>query len=210
MISRVASDMAMASPGFNLFLACIILGGLLLCILLVVARIARKAHGLPPTDDADPAAPASVANASDYVRSKFLLTAAEYSFYKVLNQVIGPDRITLIKVRVADLVEVRDGLDRSAQTAARNRINKKHIDFVICDRVTCVPLVCIELDDRSHDRPERQTRDAFVDAVFGTVGLPLIRQPAQRGYELPDLRRRLAEAVPAFAGGLPPSMKESI
>lgn len=192
--------MAMASPGLNLFLACVILGGLLLCILLVVARIARKAYGLPAKDDtSEDAAATSASNATDYVRSRCLLTAAEYSFYKVLNQVIGPDRIALIKVRLADLIEVRDGLDKSAQTAARNRINKKHIDFVICDRVSCVPIVCIELDDRSHDRPERQTRDAFVDAVFGSVGLPLIRQPAQRGYELPDLRRRLAEAVPALA-----------
>lgn len=190
----------MASPGVNLFLACVILGGFLLCALLVVARIARKAHGLKADDDvADSSTPTSPANASDYVRNKYLLTAAEYSFYKVLNQVIGPDRFALIKVRIADLVEVRDGLDRSAQTAARNRINKKHIDFVICDRVTCLPIVCIELDDRSHDRPVRQTRDDFVDAVFASIGLPLIRQPAQRGYELPDLRRRLIEASPAFA-----------
>lgn len=191
----------MSSPGLNLFLACIILGGFLLCALLVVARIARKAHGVRADDDsADASTPTSPANASDYVRSKYLLTAAEYSFYKVLNQVIGPDRFVLIKVRIADLVEVRDGLDRPAQTAARNRINKKHIDFVVCDRVTCVPIVCIELDDRSHDRPDRQTRDAFVDAVFTSIGLPLIRQPAQRGYEFPDLRRRLIEASPAFAG----------
>lgn len=42
--------MAIASPGLNLFLACVILGGLLLGILLVVARAARKRHGLAPED----------------------------------------------------------------------------------------------------------------------------------------------------------------
>lgn len=191
--------MAMSSPGLNLFLACVILGGFLLCALLVVARVSRKAHGLKADDDStDVGTPTSLANASDYVRTKYLLTAAEYSFYKVLNQVIGPERMTLIKVRIADLVEVRDGLGRPAQTAARNRINKKHVDFVVCDRVTCVPIVCVELDDRSHDTPDRQSRDAFVDAVFSAVGLPLIRQPAQRGYTLPDLRRRLSEASSVF------------
>ena len=43
--------------------------------------------------------------------------------------------------------------------AWRNRIHAKHIDFVLCDPGNLQPILCIELDDPSHNRPDRIERD---------------------------------------------------
>ena len=66
------------------------------------------------------------------------------------------------------------------------------------------PRVAIELDDSSHAREERQTRDAFVEKFFEASGLPLLRVPAQRAYNISEVRSRLS---PFFAeSALPPPL----
>ena len=108
------------------------------------------------------------------------------------DQVLPADRIVLVKVRLADLFDVKDGLERGPRQTALNRITRKHLDFVVCNRAACVPVLAIELDDASHSRADRQTRDLFVDGLCRAAGLPLVCQPAQRGYTLEEVRAALA------------------
>ena len=76
--------------------------------------------------------------------------------------------------------------------AARNRIQQKHVDFLLCDPATMRPLAGIELDDASHARADRQERDAFVEQVFTASALPLVRFPAQRAYTLAEVEGKLS------------------
>jgi len=64
----------------------------------------------------------------------------------------------------------------------RNKIDRKHVDFLLCDPATMKPRCGVELDDSSHARRDRQDRDEFVDQVFAVAGLPLVRVPAQAAY----------------------------
>ena len=50
-----------------------------------------------------------------------------------------------------------------------NKINRKHVDFLICDDETLKPLVGIEIRRFTHERKDRQLRDQFVDRVFETA-----------------------------------------
>ncbi len=52
-------------------------------------------------------------------------------------------------------------------------------------------LVAIELDEPSHAKPERQTRDVSVDAAIEAAGLPFVRVLTSRSYET----RELAAAI---------------
>ena len=63
----------------------------------------------------------------------------------------------------------------------------KSVDFVICDVWTLDPVAAIEVNDRSHFLPERHDRDAFVNAVFAEIGLPLLRV-AKRTYSVAEFR----------------------
>lgn len=53
----------------------------------------------------------------------------------------------------------------------------------------------VELDDRSHERQERQERDCFVEAVFAAAGLPLVRVPVSAEYDPAELAAGLQGAI---------------
>ncbi len=127
-------------------------------------------------------------------RKDYLLTRAERSFFDVLCRVVDRDLYIFSKVRLADLVWLPRGVQH--RLALFNRVSSKHIDFVLCSRSSLSPVLAIELDDASHQRPDRQTRDHVVDAVLRAAGLPLLRVPTKRGYALAEIRQMVQDALP--------------
>jgi len=74
-------------------------------------------------------------------------------------------------------------------------LSQKHLDFVVCSRTTLSPVLAIELDDRSHERPDRRARDEFVDAALRAANLPLERVPVRGGYAMSDIRAMIDRRV---------------
>ncbi len=97
------------------------------------------------------------------ISDKFL-SPAELSFYHVLKSVVS-DRQAVIcpKVGLGELLFVSEVKDRGDFRRFRNYIDRKHVDFVLCDPKSMRPILAIELDDTSHKRTDRAERDAFVD-----------------------------------------------
>lgn len=124
-----------------------------------------------------------------YRKRERFLSPAELSFYRVLREAAGPEWAVCPKVRLGDLIGVTG---TSNSQAFRNRIERKHIDFVLCDAPTMTPRVLVELDDSSHSRPDRVERDKFVDAALNAAGLPIERFRVQRNYAIDDVRSRIA------------------
>jgi len=129
-----------------------------------------------------------------YQARKYLLTKAERSFFGVLQQAVQGRYLIFAKVRLADLLLVRARTD--GRQSFQNRINAKHLDFVLCDVNTVSPVVCIELDDASHQRSDRVDRDHFVDNAMRTAGLPLVRIKARTSYRLDEVRDAIEQALP--------------
>jgi hypothetical protein len=129
-----------------------------------------------------------------YSKKQYFFSAAERSFYEVLKRLISPDYTLFAKVRLADLVYVTKGT--TAWRSHFNRINGKHIDFVLCNR-DLAPVVAIELDDSSHDEEERQARDEFVDRVLTSAALPIVHIRAKRAYAPDEVRGVLHPYLPA-------------
>jgi hypothetical protein len=120
------------------------------------------------------------------------LSPAELNFYRVLRQAVGHSAIILIKVALGDLFYPKTG-SHSQNQAYRNKIDRKHIDFLLCDPQSMRPLVGIELDDSSHQQADRQQRDRFVERVFAATNLPLLRQPVRSAYNMHTLMANLQE-----------------
>lgn len=131
-----------------------------------------------------------------YARAPALLTPAERSFFGVLEQAVGSDYRIFAKVRVADVLVVKPGLERTARQRAFNRISAKHFDFVLCRRDDLSIALAIELDDASHQQKRRQARDAFVAEVCRSAQLPLLQVPAKAGYSIDDLRAQVDSVLP--------------
>lgn len=133
-----------------------------------------------------------------------VLSRAELSFYHVLRTAVGSDVALFTKVNLGDLFGVKTK-DASERQRYRNKIDRKHVDFLLCDPNQMRPLVAIELDDKSHQRKDRQARDAFVDEVFQVAGLPLVRVPAQKGYSIETVRSLLGEHLSAPTADVVPA-----
>ena len=126
-----------------------------------------------------------------YEKQPSLFTPAERSFLGVLEHAVGNEFRIMGKVRLGDIVKVRAGLDNKARQSAFNRIQSKHVDFVACDPNDLSIQFVIELDDKSHEREDRQDRDAFVDKVMEAAGIPIIHFQARGTYVVEEVRNTL-------------------
>jgi hypothetical protein len=147
----------------------------------------------------------SVPSRLSYRLADGLLTPAELAFYRVLRGLVSENSLICPKVRLSDVFVVPRGDGRQA---AMNRINQKHVDFLLCDPETLQPVLAIELDDASHERKKRQDRDATVDEIFAAAGLPLVHVRAAAAYSPQDLRRLIEQAgeaapIPAVTTAVP-------
>ena len=124
-----------------------------------------------------------------HLRDDFL-SAAEHSFYLVLGQAVEDWAVICPKVSLSDVFTAKAS-DYSRTRTYTNKIDRKHIDFLLCEPLTLRPMAGLELDDKSHKRSDRQSRDEFVQHVFDAAGLPLVRIPVHRGYAVNELRTGL-------------------
>ena len=118
------------------------------------------------------------------------LSPAEHRFFQVLLRAVTPWAVVCPKVRLGDIFLAQTP-DRSAWLRARNRIEQKHVDFLLCDPQSMRPLLAVELNDRSHERADRKKRDRFVLGVFDAVSLPLVGIRVQGQYDVAELARFL-------------------
>lgn len=103
-----------------------------------------------------------------------LLTQNEYLFYERLKQRINPNELQILaKIRLADLVGVNNTNNPTEWHTAFNKIKSKHIDFAIAKDMKVIMI--IELDDNSHNRPDRIERDSFVNEILQNNGYKLVR-----------------------------------
>lgn len=130
-----------------------------------------------------------------YERREPLFSPAERSFLGVLEQVFGKDYSIIGKVRLGDVIKPHKGLSNSARTSARNRIDRKHLDFVLCDPAMRNVVCVIELDDSSHERASRKERDVFLSGALKAAGVPLARFPARRSYAPEEVRQHVLVAL---------------
>lgn len=119
------------------------------------------------------------------------LSPAERSFFGVLQQAIASDYQIFAKVRLADIVRPIKNLSRSGWQSALNRIDRKHVDFALCDFERLEIVAAIELDDRSHEKFERGVRDNFVDAALLDAGIPILHVPARQAYSPAQIREQI-------------------
>lgn len=118
-----------------------------------------------------------------YVAAK-LLTPKEYAFFKALQPIANKYNLLICpKVRLADLLEIQK--DVKDKMKWFNYVKAKHIDFTICDLNMNVKFL-IEIDDRTHDKPDRQKRDEFVDSIFKKINIHVLHI-RQWGNELEEI-----------------------
>lgn len=125
-----------------------------------------------------------------YTSAESLFTKNEQQFLRVLEQAAGDYRV-FGKVRVVDVIEVRKGLPKGEWQSAFNRISQKHLDFVLCHSHDLSVFCTVELDDKTHARADRKSRDELLEKALAAAEVPLIRVPSRRSYDADEIKALL-------------------
>lgn len=108
--------------------------------------------------------------------AKPFMTDREREFYSRLHAVLPKEDHLVSQVRLVDIVSVSSKFnsDRRKKMALFRKISQWHCDYIWLDKNFSIKSV-IELDDSTHRRKDRITRDIFFNAVIEQVGYDLVR-----------------------------------
>lgn len=125
-------------------------------------------------DRAEPFVSEPLPDAPWPVSARNLLTDREHSLYQRLLS-LYPDHKIFVQVALSQLIDVDQSHPESESIRARYK--QLVADFVLCRSDLSVVAV-IELDDRSHERADRQAADARKNKALADAGIRLVRIPA--------------------------------
>lgn len=117
-----------------------------------------------------------------YKKKTYLLTQNELKFYKLLKNITEKNNLNVFsQVALYEIIKYKNIKDF-------NKIKSKTIDFVITDS-NCKIKLCIELDDPTHIKENRQKRDEFINKLFKDLDIKLLRIPTQNYYNIKELEK---------------------
>jgi very-short-patch-repair endonuclease len=158
---------------------------ILIAIIVVIAVFAGLLRDKFDTKDEKPK--------FEYKRRNWFLTKAEHEFYKALVQAVGQDYIIFAQVHLPTLLDEK--VVGQNWKAAFRHVSQKSVDFVLCDKSYISPKLAIELDDKSHDRPDRQDRDIEVERILKGAGMPLLRIQNHGKFNPQELAEKIQVAL---------------
>lgn len=134
-----------------------------------------------------------------YAKKKFLLTRAEHECYDALKTAVGTEYHIFPQVHLTAFVDNK--VVGQNWKAAFRHINQKSVDFLLCDKANIGPVLAIELDDRTHERPDRIERDTEVERILHEAEVPLLRIRNNSGFNSVDLANQVRACLEQVKAG---------
>jgi hypothetical protein len=126
-------------------------------------------------------------------RKEYFMTKKESDFYKALHNAVGDEYIVFAQVHLSTIVDEK--IEGQDWRAARAHIDRKSVDFVLCDKEYISPKLAIELDDLTHEREDRKSRDEIVEGVLAQAGVPLLRIKTSEHGPLDELAEMIRNKI---------------
>ena len=101
------------------------------------------------------------------------MTKTEISFYEKLQKILGEKYYVVPQAHLGTFLDHK--VPGQNWKGAFSVINRKSVDFLICEKETSKPVVAIELDDWTHNKADRIDRDNLVNKIINDAGLLLVR-----------------------------------
>lgn len=114
-----------------------------------------------------------------------LLNASDRELFATLQALLAERYLVLPGVPLSELVEITALPGRTPWYQARNRLLGQRVDFLLVRRPEFTAVAAILLDSE---------QDAFVEALFVELGLPLIRLERERAQAFGQVQQALADA----------------
>lgn len=134
------------------------------------------------------------------VAAKPLMTGNEIRFWRLLRPAAAPLHVAP-QVAMGALLKVAGSSDRRDWRSARNRFDRKVVDFALIDDNGDVQLL-VELDDRMHD----QARDRQRDSMTAQAGYRTLRVQGVVARDATLLREAVDAALGRVTAWEPPTV----
>ena len=140
-----------------------------------------------------------------YDKNFSLLSSTEKAFLRTLEPLLDETFRIFVKVRLADLIQVRHQAEQGADRQTLARINATTIDFVICNAEDLSIVGAIDLADGSFSETDTTLSDALIDKAAAAAQLPLVRLPARLQYQAEEIADLLTTSLklPEHTGSKP-------
>ena len=124
-------------------------------------------------------------------RKPQLFTPVEHSFLNLIEQAMGREFRIICRVRLNDLVAVRQTTSKKTASQAVNRASSRQLDFVLVDKNDMSPVLAIDLVHNQGKDGYKSQKDWFVTGALDAAGLPHARIKVKSGYSVDDIRECL-------------------
>lgn len=128
-----------------------------------------------------------------YTKKKYLLSKTESDFFKTLENILNNQYYIFPQIHLSSLLDEK--VVGQNWKGALSHIQRKSVDYVICDKVYLSPLLAIEFDDSSHQKSDSVKRDTEVERILEEAGIPLLRIPYSDMNNRELIRQELLEIL---------------
>ena len=117
-----------------------------------------------------------------------LFTPTERTFLQLIEAAVGNQYKVICRVKVADILSVRQGTDKKASRAAILKAAGKQLDFVLCSKDDMSPVIAIDLVHNNGKEGYKTQRDWFISGSLDAARIPHVRIKVKSGYKPQDIR----------------------
>ena len=122
-----------------------------------------------------------------YEAKQHLISPNEQKYYEAIRKCLSSNYHVFPQINLATIINKTDG------TPFHNELFR-NVDFLITD-TDYKPLICIEINDKTHNNPKRRYRDAKVKTICEEAGIPLITFWTSYGVQLDYIEKRIFETI---------------
>ncbi|MFT5839844.1 MAG: hypothetical protein ACI9UT_002355 [Flavobacteriales bacterium] len=125
-----------------------------------------------------------------------LFTPVERSFLELIEEAVGQEFRILCRVKMSDILTIRQTADKKTSKNATMRAGSKHLDFVLCSKTDMSPIIAIDLVHNSGKDGYKSQRDFFVSGALDAAHIPHVRIKVRSGYRAQDIRECIQAKLP--------------
>ncbi|MCC2617432.1 DUF2726 domain-containing protein [Aestuariibacter halophilus] len=123
-----------------------------------------------------------------FKRKENLFSPAERRFLELIEQAVGHQFRIICRVKLSDIVSLRQNTDKKTAHAALSRASTKQLDFVLCSKDDMNPIVAIDLVHGQGKEGHKAQRDWYVSSALDAARIPHLRIKVKPGYSVQEIR----------------------
>lgn len=131
-----------------------------------------------------------------FKKKNSLFTPVERTFLGLIEEAVGNEYRIMCRVKMSDILAVRQNADKKTSKNAVSRAGSKHLDFVLCSKVDMSPVIAIDLVHNSGKDGYKSQRDFFVSGALDSAHIPHVRIKVRSGYKAQDIRECIQTKLP--------------